>query len=208
MDGETELDIFRRTPLRDVPGANWSYSSLGYVLLAHIVQRAASRPYATFLAQEVFGPLGMTRTFAGNPHFSMARDEPLAAGHKTGSPVPSFELDVVNSGTGDVWSTASDLSLWNSALDSGTFLTAASRQAMLTAHAAVGGPGVDRYGYGWFIGHRFGRRILYHPGDNLGLKALNAWFPDENLRVIVLSNEETTDVEPLVDELLSSGLGS
>jgi hypothetical protein len=82
-------------------------------------------------------------------------------------------------------------------------------QAM-TATDATGETGpftVDGYGYGWFIGTAFGRRVIYHPGDNSGFVALNAWFPDDDLRLVVLSNEETIEFEALLPELLAGQLG-
>ncbi len=71
------------------------------MLIAHIVERAADQPYASFLAREIFEPLGMEATFAG----SGAGKPTLAIGHQAGTPVKSFELDTVGMGAGDVWST-------------------------------------------------------------------------------------------------------
>jgi CubicO group peptidase (beta-lactamase class C family) len=156
----------------------------------------------------------MTSTFAGN---SSGRER-VARGHMNGTPVASFELDIVNMGAGDLWSTAGDIGRWDSALAAGSILSEVSRRAMLQDQAGSSldiGAGtdtddkdspitVDGYGYGWFIGTALGRRVIFHPGDNAGFGSLNAWFPDEDLRVIVLSNEEATDVEGVAVELLTS----
>jgi hypothetical protein len=37
-----------------------------------------------------------------------------------------------------------------------------------------------------------GRRSYFHPGDNPGYLAFNAWLPDHGIRLAVLVNEETT----------------
>jgi CubicO group peptidase (beta-lactamase class C family) len=66
VDAGAELSIFQQAPLRSEPGRSWYYSSPGYVVLAHIVQRAADIPYSQFLAERIFEPLGLTSTFAGN----------------------------------------------------------------------------------------------------------------------------------------------
>ena len=203
IEPEDELAIFRRSPLRAGPGAGWYYSSPAFVLLAHIVQRAADQEYASVLVDEVFEPLGMTSTFAGNA----AGRERIARGYRDGVPVPSFELDVVGMGAGDVWSTVGDMARWDLALASGTFLSPGSRQAMLANHATVDDQSfapAKGCGYGWFEGSVIGRRLLFHPGDNAGFKALNAWFVDDDVRLVVLTNDEATDIELIVGELLIS----
>ena len=62
---------------------------------------------------------------------------------------------------------------------------------MFTIHVPVqDDDGVIRtegYGYGWFIGTvPGGRRVFYHPGDQSGFRSLNAWFPDDDVRLAVL----------------------
>jgi beta-lactamase class C len=44
------------------PGTRYSYSNLGFVLLAYAATTLANKPYTHFLAETVTGPLGMTRT--------------------------------------------------------------------------------------------------------------------------------------------------
>jgi CubicO group peptidase (beta-lactamase class C family) len=145
----------------------------------------------------------MTATFNGSP----CGQPDLAAGHHDGVAVPSWELDVTGTGTGSIWSTAGDLARWDRALATGEILSDSARQAMFTAQVpAEEDDGVVRaegYGYGWYIGSAAGgRRFFYHPGDNPGYLAYNAWFPDDDVRLVMLSNEETIPVESLVHDLI------
>ena len=105
IEADQLLRIFRGVPLLSAPGEHYSYSSPGYVLLAHIVERAAGQPYASFLHREIFAPAGMGATFAGN---SRGRSG-VAVGHHSGEIVASFELDILGMGAGDLWSTVGDL---------------------------------------------------------------------------------------------------
>jgi CubicO group peptidase (beta-lactamase class C family) len=202
VDTAEMLRVFAATPLLSPPGERFSYTSPGYVLLGHIIERAARLPYGTFLAREIFEPLGMAATFHGN-----ASGRPgLAAGHQDGEPVPSFDLDALGLGTGSLWSVAGDLARWDRALAAGELLSEAARQAMFTVHAPVedddGLVRTDGYGYGCFIGSAGGRRLFYHPGDNPGFRSLNAWFPDDDVRVVLLSNEGATDHTPVANRLI------
>ncbi len=211
MEPARELAIVQGRALRSEPGAQWHYSSPGYFLLAHIVQRAAARPYATFLAEEIFGPLGMTATFAGN---AGGRDR-VATGYSHGQPVTPYELELTNMGAGDVWSTTGDVAKWDAALAARSLLSETSWQAMLARHAAIddlaeGASPVrtDGYGYGWFTGSVSGLPVRYHPGDNPGFHALNGWIPDLAARVIIMSNEQAASIPELAGEILASVLAS
>jgi uncharacterized protein YbbC (DUF1343 family) len=53
--------IFASAP-RAAPGASFGYSDLGYVVLGALVARVSGRPLERFCAEELFAPLGMTRT--------------------------------------------------------------------------------------------------------------------------------------------------
>lgn len=202
VDVDEKLRIFAAAPLLWPPGERFSYSSPGYVVLAHILERATGLGYGAFVAREIFEPLGMDATFNGAPG-----DRPgLAVGGHDGAAVPSFALDTLGLGTGSIWSTVGDLARWDRALADGELLSDAARRAMFTVHAPVedddGLVRTDGYGYGWFIGSAAGHPVFYHPGDNPGYRSINAWFPDDDVRLAILSNEGATDVDPIVHGLI------
>lgn len=198
------LAIFQHRPLMFAPGTAWAYSSPGYVLLAHIVEQLAGEPYAQFIQRRVLDPLSMTRSSVGTHSFSPSQP---AVGHAGKMAQPSFELDTVSIGTGDVWATAGDLGRWNQALLSpGRLLTATSLTAMFTSHASVPDEvnemaGVS-YGYGWFLAEIGGYRVCVHPGDNSGFSALNLLVPTEALTIILLANNEGLDLWRLLGQKL------
>ena len=98
-----QLEIIQAaTPLRTGPGAQWHYSSPGFVLAGFIVERASGQPYRDFLAERILSPLQLTQTTVGGTPGAAAR------GYKDGQPVARWDLDAMP-GTGDVWSTAGDL---------------------------------------------------------------------------------------------------
>jgi CubicO group peptidase (beta-lactamase class C family) len=189
------LETFHRVRPRFAPGEGWSYSSPAYVLLAHVVELAAGTPYRTFLADRIFGTLGMTRTFAGAP----SGHPDLARGHDAaGQPLPTWELDVVAMGAGDVWSTARDLLVWLDALQDGRLLDKPHRTLMLTERARTGkGPEASGYGYGVYVGEVNGRRWWHHDGQNAGFIAFAANIPEPASRIVVLSNTEATNATDL-----------
>ena len=96
------LEIIQATPLRTEPGAQWHYSSPGFVLAGFIVERASGQPYRDFLAERILSPLRLTQATVGGVPGAAAR------GYKDGQPVAPWDLDAMP-GTGDIWSTARDL---------------------------------------------------------------------------------------------------
>lgn len=210
MSPEGEIRRFQAHPPLFHPGSRFRYSSPGWVLLAHVVQRVGGRPYGEFLTKNVLEPAGLTETFVGEP----GDRRRVALGYKEGRPVGRPDLlGTVYIGAGDVSSTVGDLARWCSLIGSaGDVVSAESWSVMLTRHVALGeAPGElisdNAYGYGLFLGNVGGRRIVYHTGDNPGFKTLNARLPDDDLTIVVLSNDEATDMDAVASRLLSAAIG-
>ncbi len=51
-----------RLPLKFAPGSKWSYSTAGIDTLGRVVEVASGKPFAEFMQQRLFDPLGMTHT--------------------------------------------------------------------------------------------------------------------------------------------------
>jgi CubicO group peptidase (beta-lactamase class C family) len=58
--------LYRRydAPLWKPPGTEWSYSPWGYELLGEIARRVSGKPFADFVRERIFQPLGMQDTTA------------------------------------------------------------------------------------------------------------------------------------------------
>jgi CubicO group peptidase (beta-lactamase class C family) len=200
------LEIIQATPLRTEPGAQWHYSSPGFLLAGLIVERASGQPYREFLAERILSTLQLTQTTVGGAAGGAAR------GHKDGQPVAPFDLDAMP-GTGDIWSTAGDLTKFTTALHSGELIGESSLRAMCTAHAPIdddeeGEPwlATTGYGYGMFTGIFAGRAAYCHPGDNPGYQSLACWIPDRAASIVILVNDETASITGLLRQLLPAAL--
>jgi CubicO group peptidase (beta-lactamase class C family) len=200
------LDIIQATPLRTEPGAQWHYSSPGFLLAGLIVERASGQPYRDFLAERILAPLKLTQTTVGGEPASAAR------GYRDGQPVAPLDLGAMP-GTGDIWSTAGDLTRFTAALHSGELVSASSLRAMCTAHAVLeddddGEPRLvtTGYGYGMYTGIFAGRAALYHPGDDPGYQSFACWIPDRAASIVILVNDETASVTGLVRQLLPAAV--
>jgi CubicO group peptidase (beta-lactamase class C family) len=202
------LEVIKATPLRTEPGAQWHYSSPGFLLAGLIVERASGQLYREFLTERILSPLKLNRTTMGRAPGDAAR------GYKDGQPVPPWDLDAMP-GTGDLWSTTGDLTRFTAALHSGELVAASSLRAMCTAHAALdddddGEPRLTTtgYGYGMFTGTFAGHAACYHPGDNPGYQSFACWIPDLAASIVILVNDEAVSVTGLLRQLLPAALES
>ena len=204
IDPARELGVFQRRPLLSAPGSRHYYSSPGYTLLAWIVEQTAGQPYARFLADRIFAPLGMTTASAGDPPGGPG----MARGYDAGKPVPSFDLVTIGAGAGDIWCTAADLLRWDDAIAGDELLSAAQRREMLAPHALTGSPARNEglaftaYGYGWQIGTASGHPACFHTGDNSGYLALNLWLPQAQVTLAALANDQAANILQTAIDLL------
>jgi CubicO group peptidase (beta-lactamase class C family) len=203
---DERLEIIQATPLRTEPGAQWHYSSPGFMLAGFIVERASGQPYPQFLAEKILFPLQLTQTTVGGTPGAAAR------GYHDGQPVAPFDLDTMP-GTGDIWSTTGDLTRFIIALHGGELITANSLRAMCATHAPIddddeGEPRLTTtgYGYGMFTGIFAGHAAWYHPGDNPGYRSLACWIPDRAASIVILVNDEAASVPGLLRQLLSAAV--
>ena len=177
------------------PGLHWLYSSPGYLLVAAIVEQVAGQPYGDFLAEHVFAPLGMKSTTTGRP-------ETDAAAELSTAPM---------AGTSDVWSTVGDLTRYQEQIHSGALLGFESSAVMtgpLAPTAEEPRPGrsyfAGHYGYGLFVGTVGGHRAYFHPGDIPGFASFAAWLPERRASVVLLTDDEHTDLHAVTRQLLAA----
>ncbi len=96
-------------PLEFQPGSRWAYSnSLGFEVVARVVEIVSGMNYRQFLQQRIFGPLGMNDTDFGVKRNSKGR----ALAYAPGLPLPTAEEATYFSGSAGLWTTVGDFSLF------------------------------------------------------------------------------------------------
>lgn len=175
------IAIFRDLPLEFTPGDKYSYSNSGYVLLSSIVEDTSGEPYADFVREAIFEPLGMSDT-AIEDNSSIVRNR--ASGYIL-TPSGLTRADYVNmdipTGAGALYSTTRDLVKWQRGLFGGKLLSPASLEQYLT-------PFKGDYALGVMVNERDGDTAIWHNG---GIEGFNSWLgydPDREIIVAVLAN--------------------
>ncbi|MBE0659645.1 MAG: serine hydrolase [Bryobacteraceae bacterium] len=194
------LKRFRDKPLEFDPGTKHKYSNSGYVLLGHIIEKAAGQSYAAYIKQQIFTPLGMNDTGYDSPAEVLPK---RAAGYtRAGSKLENAAyLDMsIPHAAGSMYSTALDLMLWDVALRQGKLLTPENYQRYFK-------PGIGDYAYGWNVQKRNGVEVISHGGGINGFSTTILRVPERKLVVVALSNLEQSQVGRLGQDLLALALG-
>ena len=203
---EAELDaaIARQTTLNFTPGSRFLYSNSGFRLLGQVIERVSGQPLASFLEQQIFQPLGMTRT----------RHTPNLA-----SPVPGLATGYLPNGAGGflraqhgfplggeggLVSGIEDLALWARSLSVGG-LSSGIEDALVTTTDFNNGE-VNRYALGLEVDEWRGLRLVSHGGLWPGYKTAFLRVPQKRLTVIVITNNARLDPHHMGLQVLEAAL--
>jgi CubicO group peptidase (beta-lactamase class C family) len=214
--GMQALDPNGMTPLGDwlarnlparvrAPGETSSYSNYGAALAGYIVERVSGMPFADYLDQRIFQPLGMTHTTIRQP-LPAGWDADLSNGYVfDGSGFQALDFEyIIPYPTGGATSTAEDMARFLSALmpgiesDGAQLLTDATKRQMQTRLFAQD-PRLNGWTCGMYEMSRNGVRVIGHAGDTRLFHSLAAYLPGQNLGLFMAFNSESAfDVQTLL----------
>jgi CubicO group peptidase (beta-lactamase class C family) len=172
---------FRDKPLEFQPGEKWNYSNSGYILLGYLIEKISGESYSAFVAENFFKPLGMADSgYDSNSAIILHR----ASGYSPGpnGPVNAGYIDMsIPFSAGALYSTTLDLLRWEQGLFGDKVLSPASLKKMTT-------PFKQDYACGLAVVTTNGRTMIEHGGGIEGFNTEMAYYPEDKLTVIVLSN--------------------
>ena len=185
---EKLIASFQNDPPDFAPGAGFLYNNSAYFLAGQVVAKVSGKPYATYLKETFFDPLGMKDTGVfvnASPPAGVPRGYSFAEGKA------SLSLDWDMSwagGAGALYSTTADLLRWSDALFGGKVLKEASFKEMTTPVKLP--EGVDGMNYGCGLAMSELRRLpcISHSGGLNGWSCDFLYFPQQHCTVIALTN--------------------
>lgn len=191
---------FHDRPLDFAPGERWAYSNSGYVLLTAIIEKAGGKPYAAFVQEALFQPLGMADSGYDSRETVLAR---RASGYSRGpgGVVNAEYLDMsIPQGAGGLYSTTRDLLKWEQGLFGGRLLKPESL-AELTR------PGLNDYALGLRVVETDGDTIVSHNGGIEGFNTYLGYETSDKLTVVVLGNLNGPAPDKLGADLMTLARG-
>lgn len=181
----------------------FSYSNVGYTLLAMIIEDITDMNYENYLREELFIPSKMYNTGYVLPEF---KEVDIAVGYNenstSGKPHqqnwnedgPSWHLK----GNGGILSTVEDMLLWNKSLKDHLVLSKEATDLMYHKHTAEGETQTSYYGYGWalFPTPR-NTTLVTHNGGNGYFFCDFLRYLKEDLTILILTNSAKPEFHQL-----------
>lgn len=195
------MALFDESDLLYAPGEQFSYASLGTVLLSVLMQINAEQPYQDFIKQAVLAPLNMSATNTGSPDDV---GSPVATYYWQDEQQPTrlkpwYELDLSHRLAAGGWvSTSKNLVQLGQGFLDDRFIPQDIRDTFWTPQRLNDGTtNRQNYGIGWRIndldlgeGYK-PMKYIHHGGESAGAQSFLMVIPEYKLSVAVNTNVKT-----------------
>lgn len=205
---EEFLNQVYNSPLDFEPGKQYSYSNVGYSILAMIIENISQSDYETYLQKNLFQEAGMEHTGYLFPRWDTTQ---IAHGYKCGEDwgthllkwqADSNQISWHLKGNGGILSNPSDLYKWYIALKENKIISKKSFEQLTFPHVKENESGDSHYAYGWTIMNSDrNTKIIAHNGSNGVFYADFLQLPEEDTVIIYMTNELRYDTQIVAWEI-------
>jgi CubicO group peptidase (beta-lactamase class C family) len=182
------IDVINRVkerPYRFSPGTNFRYCNTGYIFLGLIIEKITGESFEKHLTKSILEPLNLKNT--GVVKNDKTIDQ-LALGYTT-TPRGSSLAEYINYNqpftSGNMYSTTADLEVFCSAIMDSSLLGPRLTRATFEENSG-------RYGFGWGIRNFNATKAFGHYGGMNGFWGSFTYFPERDLFICFLANDDNT----------------
>ncbi|HWR36922.1 MAG TPA: serine hydrolase [Clostridia bacterium] len=194
--------------------SRYAYNNLMFIVAGELVAAVSGKSWDDFTRERIFQPLGMNSTVISSASFKPGDNfaTPHSRGWRlAGKPVAPIALtkDDTWAAAAGIKSNVTDLSKWvlvqlnRGKIEGDRRLFSEAAQRQMWSMQISTGPGRPQqgplksleakfsgYGMGWSLRDYQGRKIVSHGGALTGMLSSVYLVPEENLGIIVLTNQE------------------
>lgn len=188
------------------PNRMFHYNNSNFMILAAIVEKVTKMPFAKYMQENLFKPLGLKNTAIYNT-VDYNKIPVDVVGHDRNWR-RSVRQDFLDGTTGDkgIYSTVEDLYLFDQAIRDGRVLNKITLDSAYTPHSKLQNKYFG-YGLGWrlYIDSVHHQKVVYHTGWWHGFRHIFLRDTKQNITIILLSNlvngsiNQIDDVYKIVD---------
>lgn len=225
--GYSSEEVVRRARFLEPKGifrSDFGYSNLMFIAAGEVLKAVSGKPWAEYVEERFFAPLGMKRTRATVRGLDRVENVATPHGESGGRLVtfPWVSWDSMGA-AGGVISSVRDMSLWvrmqlgQGHWDGRQYFSRESSRKMWKPHILTGVSVSDRkrypsthfkaYALGWGVKDYLGRKLVRHGGAYDGMYSGVMMVPEERLGVVVLTNSMTGIAHALTLRILDAYLG-
>lgn len=192
---EQLCEKFKNSGLKFTPGQGYEYNNLGYLLLAHIIEKVTNQSYGDYIDQVVFQVANMkSAAFGKSKYPTHTAQAYLGLGQE------QFKLyqDELHPswlmGAGGIYASSQDLINFMQALEEGKLLqpTSVAKLYQLSQSMQVN---EMSYGLGWVLDQRNGTEWRSHDGSYFGYSSMLGVLPERYIKIVVLSNATASHID-------------
>ncbi len=174
-------------------GTQYKYSNTGYAILALVVEQVSGQPFAQFVKENIFKPLGMKTTVAFEDGKNMVANRAYGHSFENGNWIQTDQsLTSAVLGDGGIYTNTLEYTKWIKALWSFKLLDQSQQERAWAKTKLENGKIID-YGYGWHVEDFQNITHPFHDGSSIGFRNSVGLFPEQKLMVIVLTNRNEHD---------------
>ncbi len=187
---EQMVAFFEKLPLEFEPGDKFSYSNSGYYLLVLIIEAQTGLDYYDALDLIIFQPLGLEHTYNGNDSEIIPE---RVAGYGLGPlgfvNAPPWS-NLVPFSAGSLISTAADLIRYRRGVFTSDVYPDSVKKHLGQTYPLNDGT-IGTYTIGGLLRSEIDGHAKYaHSGDIWGYAADHAWYPDDDITIVILTNHQ------------------
>ncbi len=203
----TREDIYQRLRYLDFSAdfrSTFQYNNLMFLTAGYLVGKLTNSSWEDFTSQRIFGPLGMASSNCSVEVSKKSDDYSLPYQKREGKVVEVPFRNIDNIGpAGSINSNVNDMLKWvefhlnKGKVGDKQVVSEAGQREVFTPAMFMRQPILSiqpdkqsnmAYGLGWFIETYRGHMVVHHGGAIDGFYFLNAFLPNDNVGVVVLSN--------------------
>ena len=201
-DQQNEIELIRQYPhLNFSPNTRRVYSNAGYALLAGIVKEVSGMGFSEYMENNIFEPLGMTSALVySDPAIKLENN---ALGYKIvdGNPVMVSSTTDFSYGSGNIYINLNDMIRWGQNFLSAKVGNPELIRRILTPYNTLENGDSIYYTYGFNVSNYKGVKMVEHSGGVPGFRNQFMMFPDENLTIILMFNNESINTRRLANSI-------
>ena len=178
--------INNQPALQNEPGEEFNYNNSAFSLATIVVERVTGRPFHEWMREEVFLPLGMTKTWV------RANPGQIIPNRSIGYIPGEFGFREVRdlhgaAGAGGIYTTPADVAKWMRNLKTAQ-LGGPEVIRQLTTSFVLNNGKPTNYGFGVFLDSTRGLRRWQHGGNDIAHSSTFVYYPDLDAGYVVFSN--------------------